>query len=503
MPKEVGNARPERMTFFPDGQRLLVGGWKNESQPAWIVPLDGSAPSRARTARMFALSPDGTRLAHVTEKAIVVGPVGEGATTRVAPVYRDGSALIAWSPTGAVLAARGSGNVREDLIQVIAPDGSWTKTVYSNSFSVGTIAPMVPVWTAPDRIAFPIAMGETEVALVEQTLDASYAPVGAPRVLWKGPVVNMFDLAFRAGRFFYLQTNSQRDIYVGRLTADGKRMESTLTRFTRSDENDSLAGWLPDGRMLFTSMRDGKIRIYAQALDAHTPEAISGDAEMVAAGSLANGDVVAVRRDGERNDMVVFAPNGPARTLFALGPIRYEMARVDECVRCSSGSPVCVMSEARGDESVFSSFDPTTGARSAPFFQNKLDLSPLYCAVSNDGSTMFLPHAENNIQIVSIKTGAVQTISGPQRSAFQYYFPQPGGRVLVSGMGVFDPYGASANNTFEQEYGFGWMNADGGLEPLWTSTTLWVFWPIIAPNHRDIAAIVRLFDSDIFSLTPP
>ncbi len=493
MPKEIADERPEQIEFFPDGARILVGGWKRDESPTWIVPIDGSAPTRARVARGFALSPDGTRLAHARDNAVVVGPVIDGPTSRVASIARDETVLLAWSPSGTALAMlRMDTNGFSQGIEVVAADGSWMKTALTGTNLVHTGA-MRPVWTAPDRIAFAETLNDEETGISELALDATRAAMGVPRRIWKGPLSTLEELTYRAGRFFYIRGDSQRDVYVGRMSADGMRLESPLARFTTSDANDSLAGWLPDGRVLFTSLRDGKARVYAQALGARAPEVIGGDAEMSAAGALPNGDVVAVRHDAADSKFVVFKPGGAVRELFSLGAITFRFGRAELCARCSTAAPSrCIFSQEIDDAIAFTSFDPATGVKSTPFYRADRGAGLMYCSVSSDGSTLFLPH-KDAVKIVTIASGATRDVKGPASSYLQYYAPLPGGRrSLMTGMFLFG-----------KQYALARVDSDAHFEPLWISDTLWIWSPMLAPNGRDLAAIVRLFDTDVFTLVPP
>ena len=106
------------------------------------------------------------------------------------------------------------------------------------------------------------------------------------------------------------------------------------------------------------------------------------------------------------------------------------------------------------------------------------------------GSTLYLP--ENDVvRAVSLATGAERVINGPSKSILQFVSPLDGRSSLVSGMYFFD-----------QPYVLARMDERGRMDRLWTSSTLWIWSPFVAPNGRDLAATVRLFDSDVFVLAP-
>ena len=490
MPKEQRAAQPQEIDFFPDGMRLLVGWSTKAGDATWIVPLDGAAPTQVRTAHDSALSPDGARVAFVRDDAVLVGAVQGGVTTRVAPLGRDEIALLAWSPSGEALAVtRVEPGGRSGTLDVAALDGTWTRTIVAGR-QLGHTGGMRPTWTAKDRVAYAETINDEEVAIAEQRIDTAHEPLGPPRRIWQGPLATIGDLTFRAGRFFYVRSDSQRDVYVGKISADGSKLDAPLVRFTSSEADDSLAGWLPDGRVLFTSMRDGKARIYAQALGTHAAQAIVGDDEMAAVGALANGDVVAIRHEGAASSVVVASPGGALRELFSLGAIPFRFGRALICARCSTNGPSrCVIGKNAGEDVELFTFDPTTGARSAPLVR-KQTTSLLYCSLSADASTLYLPE-RNEIHAVTLATGAEHIVKGPDSSYLQYVSPLDARRSLVTGMGLFD-----------MNYAIGRMDPGGHMTPLWTSDTLWIHSSIVAPNGRDLAAVVRIFDTDVFMLTP-
>ena len=495
MPKELCGARRDRMDlgFFPDGQSLLVGCSENGADATWIVPLDGSSPTPTRSAPRFALSPDGQRVAFVRDDAVVVGAVLGGATTRVLSLRSKESAVVAWSPHGDMIAV-----FRHELmgfaksLELVAADGAWTRVLVSGAQFEHTTGGR-PTWTAPDRVAFVQTVDE-EMTFSEQLLDAAHGPAGAPRHLWRGPLTFVSNLTFRAGRLFYIRTDSQRDVYVGRLSADGSKLDAPLVRFTNTEANDSVAGWLPDGRVLFTSMRDGKARVYAQAIGARSAEAIVGSDEMVAVGALANGDVVAVRHDGATSSVVVAVPGRDAsasRELFSLGSIVFRSGRVEICARCSTKAPSrCVIGAPSGDDVEIFTFDPATGTKSTPLVRHDTAFMLLNCSLSADGSTLYLPQ-QDVVRVVTLATGAERVIKGPSKSHLQYVSPLDGRSSLVSGISLFD-----------QPYVLARMDERGRMDRLWSSTTLWIWSPFVAPNGRDLAATVRLFDDDVFVLAP-
>jgi hypothetical protein len=493
MPADAAkDARPWFMDFFPDGKRLLVS-LPGESEPAaWIVPLDGSAAVRAREPYGYLLSPDGKRVVISRADDVMIGDLEGGTRTHLLSRGRGETLGLAWSPTGDALAVlRIPGPLGPNgRVEVVAADGSWSHVILSGR-TLGNTGGTSPTWTAPDRIAFAETISDDTIAITEVALDASHALAGEPRRVWKEPMTNVSRLHFRGGRFIYLRADSQRDVYVGRLSADHARIESPLARLTTSDSSDSLAGWLPDGRVLFTSTRDGVARVYAQSLKARTPEAISPDGmEAFAVGAIASGEVVAIRHDGAKSSVVALKPGGGVREIFELGAIDVHQGRALVCARCGTTAPSrCVISEAISVGWKASMFDPLTGVRAPPFHHAR-DASAVYCSLSADGSTLYVPE-DSDIAIVDTTTGHSREIRGPSGARIQFALPDGPKALLVSGMSLE-----------RATYGLARLDEAGRLTPLWSSDRLWIHAPMLAANGRDLAAIVREFDSDIWMLEP-
>jgi hypothetical protein len=204
--------------------------------------------------------------------------------------------------------------------------------------------------------------------------------------------------------------------------------------------------------------------------------------------------VVAVRHDGATSSVVVAVPGSDAsaaRELFSLGAIAFRLGRLEICARCSTKAPSrCVIGAPAGDDVEVFTFDPATGLKSPPFVRHDTALTLLYCSLSPDGSTLYLPQRDV-VRVVTLATGVERIIEGPAKSYLQYVSPLDGRRSLVTGMALFD-----------QPYALVRMDERGRMDRLWSSETLWIWSPLVAPNGRDLAATVRLLDSDVYVLAP-
>jgi Tol biopolymer transport system component len=73
-------------------------------------------------------------------------------------------------------------------------------------------------------------------------------------------------------RLAVLKANSQTDVYIGQLEANGTRMK-TPRRLTLDESNDLPGPWMPDGKTeIFSSDRNGNFDIFKQAIDQDSAE---------------------------------------------------------------------------------------------------------------------------------------------------------------------------------------------------------------------------------------
>jgi len=492
LPKEVGDHLPDTSAFFPDDKRLLIGGFNASSSPTWIVSLEGGAPIAGRVCALFALSPDGTRLAFVRDEDLVVGAVTGGDLVHVESGL--GSVKVSWSPDGtrlAIVRNRNANDVGSSVVEIINADGSARHTIDEERFT----ARATPVWTANDRVVY--ASGSFEgKTLVEATVDAAGAAIGRPRLRWKLPAnVDIETVVASGARLFILRVDSQRDVYVARAGPGAEKLEAPPTRLTLSEADDTFAGWMPDGRVLFTSARDGKLTIYTQKPSSRVAEPfVDSDVQLVAMGALFDGDVIALRHASTESFVVRVAPKGGVRDLFSLGEgVTVGMGGAEACVRCTTTAPPrCVVGGNDDGATAFSSFDPVSGARSKPFIRLITGARLTFCSLSADGATLYAPTGEGEA-VIDIATGTSHKLAVTP-TTMQFVGPIPGSsNLLLSGMSID-----------EHSFGFGRMSKDGRqLHPLWVSDVLWTASPSFAPNGRDLAMTARAGDTDIWMLTPP
>ena len=478
---------PDQVQFFPDGRRLLVGGFPAKDGHTWILSLDGNAPRRGPDALEFALAPDGTRLAYRNPVGLYVSPLDGGKATYIESISKEYRAELAWSPDGTRLAITRLVDSL-GLLEVSRADGSSHKTIASNiRFEIDLT---LPTWTANDRVAFQDVAADHTVSIMEVALDPTDTPRSPPRRLWTRPAAHLAYLQYRNGRFFFIQAESQLDVYIGRL--DGQQhFEKPLSRYTMSDDDDHLVGWEPDGRIVYATEADGDSRIHLASLTTKEKSAIGGP-RVAAFGVLNDGSVMTLIHSGNGVDTVVsrLAPEGQSHDLFTIQGLDVNRGSIQGCAACGSRTSArCVTSARDGAEIAFATFNALTGVRDKPFARLQTS-RPARCSLSPDGSLLYLPE-NDGVRVITIATGAVSSLNSHGANV-QYVGHFGPTELLVSGLDIGG-----------HSYALALMSRDGSrIEPFWSSETQWVSGPQLAPNGRDIAVEARSLDTDVYMLAP-
>jgi len=284
-------------SWFPDGSKLLANGPNVENPGVWVISMLGGAPRKLQEFGGLDLaSPDGLKIAFARGFVIsgyigfqefwVMGPGGE--EPRKVLTTKEGELvlqMLAWSPDSRRLAywrgTRFSPDTRKDLEHIESIDlktGEAT-TLLSDSelagFGVGGVC-----WPSDERIIYsrndPPPNSQYSNLWALPVNPHIGQPSGKPRKItqWSGTAVWSASASADGRRLAVLKANSQSDVYVGELEANGTHMKP-LRRLTLDERNDITGPWMPDGKAVtFSSNRNGNLDIFRQAIDQPNAETL-------------------------------------------------------------------------------------------------------------------------------------------------------------------------------------------------------------------------------------
>ncbi len=315
LPAELPAGSIRRLSWFPDGARIMVEAPWDTASDVWILSTLTGKIERIRVpASSGAPSPDGTSIALISrdESGIVltnpdglnprpiVGGSGPGTN------YES----VSWSPNGrrlaylkvnttnhdagwAVETCNSTGGDRRTIIKGppsgLLPDGL---PLYIDAFLVNDFC-----WLGQDRFVYrqsqPVPAGTRSgrlgYSIMDQQVDPrAGSPIGHPRVLtpWAPVPIRGLSASRDGHRLSLLRTEAQGDIYIAPVER-GRMGEAQ--RLTLDDRDDWDPVWSPDSRsVIFQSNRTGKTVLYQQAISGSPPSPLSsgGDIQLTAAAAV-------------------------------------------------------------------------------------------------------------------------------------------------------------------------------------------------------------------------
>ncbi len=273
--------------LLSDTKGLAVAGWYPDS--ARIVAVEVAPASEL--SQTFAVSilgrrqrvppglpsPDGRLLLrYVTGKLIVSSADGTGARDLVTLMPRDQlSGAPRWSLDGkhvlyTVWSVGPQSVAGGHLYSVSASDGTQTLLVSREGAEIGGVV------SAPgNRVLFAASEQESDpsrpsdtggYSLFELRLNEKGAAGSDPRRLTSWPeTLHIPSMAITADgkRLTCVRIAGQYDVLVSQLK-DGNTALGSAQRLTLDDRHDMPTDWTPDGRVLFSSSRNGTMDVFAQ-----------------------------------------------------------------------------------------------------------------------------------------------------------------------------------------------------------------------------------------------
>jgi DNA-binding winged helix-turn-helix (wHTH) protein/Tol biopolymer transport system component len=275
--------KPSTVTWFPDGNHLLVGGIESDGErpSIWNVSiLGGPSHKVSDETDSGVVSPDGTRIA-----ALRGG--GKFNSSELWLLNSDGSQpmklvdiagysiSLAWSPNGTRLAYMKAsywpGHDEEAQIETLDVATGNTSTVFSDARIGGGL-----VWSRDGRLLFSRVEEGSNIKSDIWSLrvdERTGQSKGDLSRLTNGPDWKPRpELSVDGKHLVFLRTNIAPTVYVAQVDPRTASLDQ-VQRLTLDESASRPYEWTPDGgALLYISNRDGEFHIFRQKLGAASPE---------------------------------------------------------------------------------------------------------------------------------------------------------------------------------------------------------------------------------------
>jgi hypothetical protein len=428
--------------YRSDGKALIV----RSKRAWWNVPIDtpeaatslplGNIPDESTAV----LAPDGERVAWRSGGRVVVSVIGSR-EERVVVEERPRVYVtpLAWSPRGdALLLVTEAQQSLHQALSILYQDGHSQEvaTTHNREFLTSS-GETAAAWPTPDRIVYAMHRKVDDRAssrLLEQSVDPNGAPVGAPRTLATFATEEIPAFAIRGDRLFSQRQTARRSVHVF-----GLHSHTAPVRLTRNEMSAAPNGFLPDGRLVFTSNRSGQNEVYAQSLGSDAADAaivVTGPSRGVSV--TPDGEILAWRDNVERSTCVLVAVDPTTHseraivsgTGAAVASESSDTPQLDcrDLARC--GGKTCVVGVSRPSPG-FYELDRVTG------IQPRLIGRPVYpwrWDLSRDGSTIFLAddYRHGAYTMLDVASGRATTVQTTTRAFLQFVTPVPGSSAFIA-----------------------------------------------------------------------
>ena len=430
--------RPSTVSWFPDGDHLLVGGVQSEGGKlnVWNISILGGASRQIFDQTDTAVvSPDGTKIAALCN-------AGALNTSELWLLNSDGSQpkrfleisgysnSLTWSPDGARLAylkaSYWPGQAREVHIETVELATGKTTTVFSD-FRIGAGL----AWSSDGRLLFTRAEEGSNIKSDVWSLrvDRSGERKGDLIQLTTGPDWKPRpELSADGKHLVFLRNNIVPTIYVAQVDPKSKALDQ-FQRLTLDENHNRPYEWTVDGRaLLYLSDRDGEFHIFRHRLGAAAPEMVVDGHD--------NPNIMRLSPDGSQilylSELSRAGHGGPpvAHTNgFDQEKVRVMSAPVSggtgkfileadginnfQCAR--TPATLCLLSRFTKDALLFVQFDPVTGASKDFFRANDPRWQNYNWTLSPDGKLLALCQEDRvaldtKIRLISTSGGGERTI---------------------------------------------------------------------------------------------
>jgi serine/threonine protein kinase/Tol biopolymer transport system component len=368
-------ARISDLNWFPDGNKMLAGGFVGEEMTSkvWILSVfGGQARLLQDDAGTAAVSPDGSQIALIRGDAKTIWLMkanGEDFHPILSAPTEDYFSELMWFPGGQRLGYERvrygtdkMGNSLEscDLKgQQIAVVASTPSVEYSIRGSCILPTGEILYWMGPWE------QNKSSLWQIHTNLRTGQ-PLGEPQRIMSLSGFAVFGLSSSVDgkRFAFLKGTGQYEVYVAELQGNGSRMK-TPRRLTWEDRDDYPGYWMPDSKaLLLTSHRNGNPDIFKQSLGERTAQAVVASPEDECNPLLTpDGQWILYytsptwQRESSANAVSLRrAPISGGLSQVVHSEKGFANAK---CARLPSN--VCVVDQRVQDQLIFSAFDPIRG----------------------------------------------------------------------------------------------------------------------------------------------